>query len=259
MVNIVGQAGIALCIRCRQVVDLDGRAVRHDNSLPDNKRAALTERNDAVIGADQARTLRNEKRLPRHRVVDVLRDLGDDETRQIGIETCDEAGRDQRARHHLIRRNRVLNAMRVVNVARVLGVDEIKLALHVTGITQRVPHAVASVQPRDHHRALSSPHITDRPDPIFKDARLKPFLDQADDVRVADPVLQETDEPCLVDRVEEVPDVRIENVVHLLAGDPDYQGIQRIVLSALGSEPVRETVVILTCEIAPNIDPTRKV
>ena len=50
----------------------------------------------------------------------------------------------------------------------------------------------------------------------------------------------ETDEPSLADRIEVRPDVRVENEVHLFAGDPDDKGIQRIVLSASGPEPVRE-------------------
>src|SRR5207245_7770221 len=38
------------------------------------------------------------------------------------------------------------------------------------------------------HRALPGPRVTDRHDPIFEDARLEPFLDQADDAPIADPV-----------------------------------------------------------------------
>ena len=38
---------------------------------------------------------------------------------------------------------------------------------------------------------------------VFQDARLQPFLDQADDAPVADPVLQETDQPLLTNRVKE--------------------------------------------------------
>ena len=36
-------------------------------------------------------------------------------------------------------------------------------------------------------------------DPIFEDARLKPFTNQADDALVADPVFQEPDQPILAD------------------------------------------------------------
>jgi transposase len=99
-------------------------------------------------------------------------------------------------------------------------------------------------QRRD-YRALRGPDVTDRHGPVFQDARPQPFPDQADDARITDPVLHETDQPCLVDRVEEAPDIRIENVVHLPAADPDGQGIQRIMLAALWSESIREPEEIL--------------
>jgi hypothetical protein len=38
--------------------------------------------------------------------------------------------------------------------------------------------------------------------PLFEDARLQPFLNQAGDARVADPMLQESYEPCLVNTIE---------------------------------------------------------
>ena len=37
---------------------------------------------------------------------------------------------------------------------------------------------------------------------VFEHSRLHPFLDQADDARIADPMFDETDEPFLVDRIE---------------------------------------------------------
>ena len=55
---------------------------------------------------------------------------------------------------------------------------------------------------REIYRALPCPRLTNRHDPIFKDARLQPFLDEADYAQVADPVLHETDQPSLVDRIE---------------------------------------------------------
>ena len=36
-------------------------------------------------------------------------------------------------------------------------------------------------------------------DPVFEDARLEPFPDQTDDAPVADAVLQEADQPVMVD------------------------------------------------------------
>src|SRR5438309_960212 len=53
-------------------------------------------------------------------------------------------------------------------------------------------------------------------------------------------MLQETDQPLLADRIEEASEVRVKNIVHLCAVDSGDECIQRIVLAALGPEPVRE-------------------
>src|SRR5712671_4799609 len=50
---------------------------------------------------------------------------------------------------------------------------------------------------------------------------LSPFIDQADDARVADPVLDDADEPVLADRIEEPGNIGVQNVVHLSAVNPD--------------------------------------
>ena len=84
------------------------------------------------------------------------------------------------------------------------------------------------------------PLVTDRHDPVFEDARLQPFPDQADDAPVADPMLHEPDQPFLADRVEERPDVGVQDLVHLPAGDPDHQRVQRIMRATSRPEPVRE-------------------
>jgi hypothetical protein len=39
-------------------------------------------------------------------------------------------------------------------------------------------------------------------DPVFQDARFEPFTDQANDAAVTDPVLDEADQPLVVDRIE---------------------------------------------------------
>ena len=48
------------------------------------------------------------------------------------------------------------------------------------------------------------------------------------------------DQPFLADRIEKRPDVGVKYVVHLPLGDPDRQGVQRIVRSPSGPEPVGE-------------------
>src|SRR3954452_2779986 len=59
-------------------------------------------------------------------------------------------------------------------------------------------------------------------------------------MRVADPVLDEADEPALAHRIEEPGNIGVQNVVHLSAVDPDMERIQRIVLAAARAESVAE-------------------
>src|ERR1700693_285057 len=62
--------------------------------------------------------------------------------------------------------------------------------------------AVGVGQKRRYHRPLSGALFTDRHDSIFENARLEPFLDQAEDARVGDPVLYESHQPGLADFIE---------------------------------------------------------
>jgi len=48
-----------------------------------------------------------------------------------------------------------------------------------------------------------------------------------------------------LDFIEKALDVDLEYPVHLCAGDPDHQGVQRIVLAALGAEPIRKAEEVL--------------
>ena len=51
-------------------------------------------------------------------------------------------------------------------------------------------------------------------------------------------MLQETDQPVSTQLIEKASDVHIENPSHLLPVDRDTQRIQRVVLAALGPEPI---------------------
>jgi hypothetical protein len=53
----------------------------------------------------------------------------------------------------------------------------------------------------------------------------------------------------MADRIEEAGDVGIQNPVHLGAGDPDSERVERIVGAAAGSEPVRESVTDIRSEL----------
>src|SRR6266513_2362243 len=87
---------------------------------------------------------------------------------------------------------------------------------------------ISSRKRRD-YRALPRPPVTDGHDPIFHDACLEPFADQADDAPVADPMLHEPDEPFLAHRVEERVDVGVQYEAHVPAVDTDAERIQRVV------------------------------
>src|SRR3984893_4784764 len=89
------------------------------------------------------------------------------------------------------------------------------------------------------------PPVTDVHDPVFQHARREPFADEADDARVADPMLDETDEPVLVHRIEERLDVGVQYDVHLPVLDGDHKRIHGVVGAATRPEPVREPEEVL--------------
>src|SRR5271170_8260777 len=80
---------------------------------------------------------------------------------------------------------------------------------------------------------------------VFQNARLEPFLDQVEDARVGDPMLQESGQPGLADFIEKASDLNFQYPVHLRAAGSDHQGVQRIVLAALGAEPIRKAEEVL--------------
>src|SRR5208283_4317701 len=104
-------------------------------------------------------------------------------------------------------------------------------------------------QRRD-HRALARPLFLYRHDPVFENAGPQPFLNEPEDARVADPMIQEADDPGLGNFREKRPDIGVEYVVHLLAADPDDERVQRIVLAAFWSESIGEPEEILLVDRA---------
>ncbi len=79
-----------------------------------------------------------QKALARDGVEDVLRDLGHDQSRQVRIQTGDQACRDQRARHHLVGRHWVLDRMRVVDIPVVVALTKSSLRCCIVRIAQRI-------------------------------------------------------------------------------------------------------------------------
>src|SRR5687768_4162282 len=67
-------------------------------------------------------------------------------------------------------------------------------------------------------------------------------------------MLDELQQPTVVDGVEEPTDVRIEHPAHLPAHEPDIERIQRIVLAATWSESVREAEKFLLVDCIQHLD-----
>ena len=67
-------------------------------------------------------------------------------------------------------------------------------------------------------------------------------------------MLEELQQPALIEPREEVADVSVEHEVHLLAHDPDRERIQRIMLRAPRPKPVRETKKVLLVDGVQHLD-----
>ena len=92
-----------------------------------------------------------------------------------------------------------------------------------------------------HHRTLRNPFHCLHPEALFQHTRLQPFLDQADDPAITDPMLDEPHQPFSAERVEEGADIGVEDPVDLARLDSVRERIQRVVLAASGSEPVTKS------------------
>ncbi len=89
-------------------------------------------------------------------------------------------------------------------------------------------------------RTLGRPLLGSDVAPLIQHAHLEPFLDQADDSAIPNPVFYEADQPIVADRVEKRSNVGIENPADIASFDPVCERVQRIVLAASGSEPIAE-------------------
>src|SRR5215469_13572278 len=97
-----------------------------------------------------------------------------------------------------------------------------------------------------HHCPLRSPFLCLDPPSLLHDARLQPFLDQADDSPIPDSVLHELAHPRVIDLVEKRPDVKVEHPVHLLSGNPDVERVPRLVRASPWPVPIRKAQEILS-------------
>src|SRR5271155_962052 len=96
-------------------------------------------------------------------------------------------------------------------------------------------------QERADDRALRRPFFRLDHASIFEHACRQPFGNQSDDSAVANPMLDETDQPIPADLVEKGLNVTIEHPVDPPPPDPECERIQRLMLVALRSETVAES------------------
>ncbi len=92
IIDIVFEPGIAAGIGAGQAFENDRGAVRHDQSRPDEKDAALPEGDGAIVLTDEARALRDEEIFANRTVVNGFGDLRGNLTRQVGANAGDEGG-----------------------------------------------------------------------------------------------------------------------------------------------------------------------
>src|SRR5258706_780547 len=95
-------------------------------------------------------------------------------------------------------------------------------------------------QKRRSTSALGRPFLCPYSFPILQHAGPQPFLDEPHDAPVGDPVLHELHKPFVRKAIEKGSDVQIEHPVHFLRQQSRVQRIQRLMLAAPWSEPVRK-------------------
>jgi hypothetical protein len=97
VVHAILEPSIACLVGAGHSFQHDGSIVGQDEAVPDQQDAPLAEADAAVVGADQARTLRDEQMPARRAVEDVCRDLGSDLARQVRAEPGEQRRGDDAA------------------------------------------------------------------------------------------------------------------------------------------------------------------
>src|SRR6266436_3136830 len=95
-------------------------------------------------------------------------------------------------------------------------------------------------QKRRSTSALGRPLFHTYSFPVLQHAGVQPFLDEAHDAPICNPVLDELHKPFVRKAIEKGFDVQIEHPVHFSRQQSRIERIQRLMLAAPGSEPIRE-------------------
>ena len=109
-------------------------------------------------------------------------------------------------------------------------------------------------QQRRYHRPLWSAHLRLRPFSLFADSCLQPFLDEAQDPLVGDPVLDKPHRPFVTHLVEKAPNVGVQNPIHPLPLNAHAQRVERLMRTASRPEPVAESPKVHFINLIENGD-----
>src|SRR6266853_976674 len=90
--------------------------------------------------------------------------------------------------------------------------------------------------------------------PILQHAGVQPFLDEPHDAPVCNPVLDELHQPFVGKPIEKAFDVQIEHPVHFSRQQSRVQRIQRLMLAAPWSEPVRKAEEVRFIDSVQHLD-----
>ena len=101
---------------------------------------------------------------------------------------------------------------------------------------------------------LGRPFLSPYPFPILQHAGFQPFRDEPHDVPVCDPMLNELHKPFVGQPIEKSFDVQIKHPVHFSRQQPRVERIQRLMLAAPWSEPIREPEKIRLVDGVQHLD-----
>src|SRR5467141_1056512 len=90
--------------------------------------------------------------------------------------------------------------------------------------------------------------------PILQHAGIQPFLDEPHDAPICNPMLNELHKPFVGKSIEKAFDVQIEHPVHISRQQSGVERIQRLMLAASWSEPVRKSEKIRFVDSLQHLD-----
>ena len=95
-------------------------------------------------------------------------------------------------------------------------------------------------QQRRNRRSLPRPQRRDLDPSLIENARLQPFLNQAENALVADAMFEEPGEPFLAHRIEQLRNVGVDDPVHSPGGDARRQRVERVMRAPPWTKAVAE-------------------